>query len=524
MDQTETLVPPPLRSEGFFVNIAWTWAGVVANFIAVLFLSPYVIHKLGAEGYGIWTLIFSFVGYYGFIDFGFRSSLIYFTGYFRAKGEPERVNEVINTVLFYYVSGSLVPLVVGLAIARPAVRWFHISPQFQSDFSLLTVLMVFAWLFGMNVFGACLEGFQRFDLSSRIYVVTLVLRVAGTVAVLATGHGLLALGINYLSVQVIGIGLCWFALRRTFPQLALSSDLVKFSMLKRMASYGVHSFVANIGFQTLSQSAPLVIGVFRPAAFIGYFSLPQRMLQYTTDFVIRMGNVTNSSAVELATQKRRDTLIRLGIFSNRYSFMLFVPLVVFLLVYGGDLIQVWVGSEFALHSTPLLPILAVGVALAIGGQFNTCSMLFSLQKNKEYGRSLLVESALTVAGLLYAIPRYGILGAAWAMVIPMLLVRGLYAAWLFCRTLDYPLGRYLASIYTLPLLIGAAIFVVMNWVKPALISGRNWYELIGAGMLTGAIYLPPAIFACIEAEHRRLIWRTVLGTLQRLTGVRRAEA
>jgi O-antigen/teichoic acid export membrane protein len=53
------------------------------------------------------------------------------------------------------------------------------------------------------------------------------------------------------------------------------------NMLKRMGSFGIHTLVGNISQQVLSQSAPLLIGHFLPASFVGFYALPVRLLQYT---------------------------------------------------------------------------------------------------------------------------------------------------------------------------------------------------------------------------------------------------
>lgn len=503
------------RSGKFLVNVGWTWLGIVANLFNALVLSPYVIRKLGADGYGLWTLLFSFIAYYNIADLGFRSALIYYAAHFRAKGDWESVNVTINTILFYYSAAAIVLVTLGFAFAARAPAWFHVSPQHERDFSILVMLLSVNCLLGINVFGATLEGFQRFDLSSRVYVATLVLRAAGSVTILASGFGLLELGLNYLAIQIIGVTACYFALRRAFPALRLSFDLIRLSMLRRMASYGVHSFVANVGSQFLSQSPPVLIGLYLPNSFVGYFSLPYRIMQYAVDIVVRAGGVTNSSAVELAASSNEETLVRLGIYSNRYSFMLFVPLLVFLFLYGPDLIRVWIGEEFLLHSAPLLPILAVANAVAIGGQFNTSAMLFSLKRHKEYGRSLVVESAISVAAMLVAIPRFGILGVAWATAIPMLLIRGIYAPFLLCRALNTPLWAFLRSIYVSPALTGIPALALAWVLKTRVLSGGTWQEILAAAALIAIAYFALAAFTCLDAGHRRMFLRLVANGLRR---------
>lgn len=56
------------RGQRFVVNLLWSWMGVCATLATGIFLSPYLIRKLGAEGYGLWALSFALVEYCVFLD------------------------------------------------------------------------------------------------------------------------------------------------------------------------------------------------------------------------------------------------------------------------------------------------------------------------------------------------------------------------------------------------------------------------------------------------------------------------
>ncbi len=56
-------------------NIAANWIGFAVQVAVTFFLTPFVLHSLGSERYGVWMLIMSLTGYYGFFDLGFRASL-----------------------------------------------------------------------------------------------------------------------------------------------------------------------------------------------------------------------------------------------------------------------------------------------------------------------------------------------------------------------------------------------------------------------------------------------------------------
>src|SRR5579863_10691345 len=97
-------------------NVASSWGGLAVNIGVGFFLSPFILHHLGDEAFGLWVLIFSLTGYYGIFDFGIRSSLVRYVSKFEATGDKEQLAKLVNTSLFTYSCLGLflmVPTVLG---------------------------------------------------------------------------------------------------------------------------------------------------------------------------------------------------------------------------------------------------------------------------------------------------------------------------------------------------------------------------------------------------------------------------
>src|SRR5690349_2742713 len=135
MASTATVDPPaPEQRTPYVKNVIWGWIGTALNLFTGFFLSPYVIHKLGASGYGIWVLLFSVVGYYGLLELGVRSALVRYSAWFHARGEFDKLNELINTVIGYYTTVMSVVLLIAIVLSHYADRIFHVPPEYQHDF------------------------------------------------------------------------------------------------------------------------------------------------------------------------------------------------------------------------------------------------------------------------------------------------------------------------------------------------------------------------------------------------------
>jgi hypothetical protein len=208
-------------------------------------------------------------------------------------------------------------------------------------------------------------------------------------------------------------------------------------------------------------------------------------------------------------------VIALGVYSNRYSLTLFMPLACFMLIYGRALILRWVGPEMAANSAPLLPIFLLSYALVLAAQFNSSSLLFGVGRHGGYARGLVVEAVCYIGALAWVTPRYGIWGAAWVSAILMIAVRGIYTPWVVSQALETSFVSYMLGIYVRPLLTAIPV-VTIGWaLKQTVLPGETWPQLIAAGVICAGTYVAIAVFACIEPQHRALFASRIPGLTQR---------
>lgn len=495
------------RGKKFVVNVVWNWLGVVVSLFIGFFISPYLIRKLGPEAYGIWALTFALVENYWFFDLGFRSATTKYVAHYDATGEPDKVREIINTGLFYLTAVAAGILLL-LGILLPFIqRFFQIPPSLQGSFRVLVWLITINWCMSLifNLLTGTIEAVQRFDTSNRIGIVAAAARALAQFTALYLGYGLIGVGFAMVMGQAVGYAAAYFCFRRIFPGQRLSPRYANRRTLRMMWAFGRHTFVSFIGLQAQTQSAPVLIGHFLPTAFVGYFSLPGKLLQYTVDFIGRIGSVTNSNTAELAARGEYDRLSRLAIYVNRYSLVMFMPLAVLLLTHGDRFFVLWVGPAFAARSAPVLPIIVVGYVIAIVGQYNASMLLQGLGKHKSYALGLVAEAAVGIVLMIWAIPHYGIVGAAWVLSVLMILDRGIFIPWVVSRVTGLGYAKYLHGVYTWPLVTAIPALVFGWWLRASILPGTGWLQIFAAGALIGIVYYALSAVFSVEREHRALL-------------------
>lgn len=508
-DDMSASIPKPALVErrGFLQNVLWIWFGVSASLISAFLLSPFIVRTLGDDNYGLWAVTVALVEYYWLLDFGLRSATVRFAALHSADGNMDGMNTMLSTTVAYNM--TLVPVLIGgtLLFRDVLARWFQIqNPLFPQ--LLLVVVSAWALTSFFGTFTACLEGLQRFDAVHQSTFLSMLLRLIGTFLLLQAGYGVLAMAYMTASAQILMHSLNFFRLLRILP-VRISLRDARMSVLKEMLSYGSHSVFSSMGQRILSQSPPLLIAYFLPERFAGYYTNPRQLLDYTVEAVMRVGNVSNSRAAELMAQGKLDALRRLSISVNRLSLAVFLPLVTFLAVYGHAFLLVWIRKpDFVEQASPILLALLAGHTLAFAGQYSSSAILFGLGKHQRYARSLVLEAAISVAGMCFLIPAYGIVAAAiWSSVL-MVLNRALLTGWMLTRELQLKYLPFMIAVNrpvlaTIPTAIGLLLLRTH-------LPGTNWLELILAGAVTMLIYLP-CVYLLIPREDTQPILEAFRG-------------
>ena len=491
------------RTRQYFLNVFWSWLGVVTLVGTGVAVSPVLFRTLGDVQAGIWTLALSFVEYFWIIDIGFRPATVKLCAQFLAEGRRERVNALLNTAICYTgLAGIIVFAVIswgGGAIAR-LLKVTH------PDFGFLLFAVGLSWSFGLvfNVFAAALEGFERFDLSSRNSILVMFVRGVGTLGLLWSGYGLRALGWNMLAAQFLGYALTAWQLYRVYPELRFHPGLVDRDMAGKLFAYARQIAPALLAGRMQIALLPSLITSLGSVRLVAYFGNTQKVLDYMGEGIGRIGQVTMPRVTEWQTRGEIGKIVALARYGNRYCLMLWLLAATFLAVYSEPLFRLWINEKFATETRGLIPVLLVGYTLSYG-QFLSAAILMGIARYQRYSLSFFGEALIVLGGTAFLLPRYGLMGVAVALAVGMTVNRSLNLSWIFQSEFRVSWLGMMVSIYTMPLALAAVSVLGLMMLRETVLPGTHLWELMVAGMLNTALLAVAAFWAVLEPEHRQFV-------------------
>jgi O-antigen/teichoic acid export membrane protein len=472
-------------------NILGSWMGLAASMAVGFFLTPFILHRLGNVGFGLWVLTTTVTGYYGLLDFGLRSAIIRYVSRDAATDDWSAVSETVSTIFCSYSIIGLMIAAVTLAIAWRFGAWFHVAPEWARSGKLLLIIMgcgaglTVPW----TVFGGVLEGVQRFYFVGPVQTLAALVRAILIVIALRSGGGLVAVGLISMGTNLVSHLVYTAAVARLCPALELRWRHVRLARFRVVLQFGVITFVISIAQQLRFQADSIVIGAFMAVPLITVFALGAKLVSYSTDAVQFMAQVFTPMSSHYEARGEFDQLRRVFVVGNRYASLVILPISVTLLLAGQSLLRVWVGAGYG-ASFAVMVILLVPTTLYLAQAAST-KILFGMSKHGALAVMLPAEGVANLGLSILLLRWYGIYGVAWGTAIPMLFTSLVFLPFYLCRLLQMRVGSFLRQAYMWPLILCAPMALVLwqadRWLRPHNYATLLLELISGAAAYGGAI-------------------------------------
>ena len=344
-----------------FSGVLWNALGRGLPLMVALLLTPWLLHLMGLERWGLFTLALAMVGVLGVLDLGVGPAL---TRTLSERMATDTAAEQAALVRAGLAALGLVSVAgaVALFMALPWLvqRVLNVPPALQAE--ALAAMRVLACAIPLVVLNAALWGVlaahQRFAAANLVTVPVNLFYYLGPVLALLVWDSLIGVMLALLACRLANtVSYVWLVRRdvpglwSAWPRLGLATPLLRLG--------GWITFASLIG-QALLYADRFLIGALLTLTAVAYYATP-------LDLVLRMWilPVAVSQAllpamasgfarmpVETAGLLRRGgLLILLGVF----------PACAILIAAPHDILRLWLGTGFADGGAPVLRILAIGI-------------------------------------------------------------------------------------------------------------------------------------------------------------------
>jgi len=490
-----------LMRDGVFNNASLLISGLIG-----IVLVPVMLKGLGIESYGLWIAAFSLAGTVGLCDFGLGMSVTRELAASLSSGQGS------ETAPFVRAAGTiffLVGVIGGILIATlglPLSSGLHLSAANRqiapAVFGLIGASFLADRLLAFTT--AVLRGLRRFDITNLLAIIAALFRAAGIIVLIKVGTGLVAVLMWQVVATAAPACAGQWVVGKLEGKFRFRPGRFDGNMVRAHLPFGLASQLTTIVEVMIWDMVPLVVGLVLGSRWIAPYYIAQR-------FPTSVGPVIWSIAEALfpaVSQHQRDQemartreILEVG---TRWIVVVALPLCLGLWIVAPKLLQAWVGNVPP-GSTLILRL----VTAAVFVEGVAAASIQVLWGRGALRTMVIIPCCVMVTSLglsLVLLPRIGIVGAAWGLVVPMFLAASVYlhigARTCGIRVVD------LITTSSRGLLLPVLTFLAMGFSINAW-TGPGWTSVVGTLLGGGLGYLITFLLTGAREEELMLVRRVV---------------
>jgi O-antigen/teichoic acid export membrane protein len=487
-------------------NAIFNAMGWILPMVLVFLLTPYIVHKMGTDVYGILMLIMTIVGYFTLLDLGLGHAVIKYVAEYNAENSQDKINDVIGATLLIFLILGLIGGVALISIAKLLVTQFLKIPPDHIGLAHHAFCIGSAGFFFtlfVSAFQGIPNGLNRYDITGIVTVIAAATTTAGTAFLLYLGFGLLQVVVLHIAISIMGIMAYAIASKRLMPKIRFA-PVLKLSVIKKVLHFGIFSLLGRIAYLVNFQADRIVIGALLGVSLVTYYVIPFMLVMRLITITEKVGFVLFPAISELQGSNRFDIINDLYIKSSRVILAVATSICLPLFVFGDRLLALWMGPDFGEKAGLVIFLLTVALYLSTFTHVPTY-VVNGIGLPKISGLAAL---SCALLNLLLVVPlaiQMGILGVALAFLISNICVTPVFILYVNNKIVKLPLRKLLNESYVKPLLAALLLFLPLVAVRQHQID--SLLLLLIVMVLSGGLYfLVASLVGVFPQQERKVVF------------------
>lgn len=399
----------------------WNILGMTLPMAAALVAIPILIREMGTPRFGLLSLVWMLVGYFSIFDFGLGRALTKMTAGLLGQGKSSDVPTLFWTsMITMTVIGTLGAVVIAAISPWLAFSALKIVPELQAearDAFLLSAVCTPVVITTVGLIGM-LEAHQRFGILNAIRLPMGLFTFLGPLIVLPFTNHLPAVVGVLLVGRVVICALYFSASLRCNPDLRCKPVFDR-SRLVPLFTFGGWITVSNMILPLILQIDRLLLGIWSSVVAVAYYTTSSEVI---IKLLILPRSWVSTLFPVFAAHYHTNAQQTQALFSRsvKYLLLLLFPAILVVVALAHDGLRLWLNTEYADQSAPVMRILAISMLIA-SISYIPYSFLQAIGKPRLSAIAHIIELPV-FAGCAWLLTReYGIAGMAYASLLRSLI-------------------------------------------------------------------------------------------------------
>lgn len=430
---------------------------VVLQVVLGLFVFKYMLSYFGDNDFGQWSVIMALLAHVTLFEFGLNSVISRQVSVLNVSRD-ERV-KVLSTAFL-----SIVTLGGGfLLLCISAGMWFYFSSDnltFNDGTSILLISALLAFNFFFIFISSGLQSYLvgQFIVNT-VNTIRLIINLArslGIIAVLYMGLGITGVAFVFFIFALIEFLARYYYSVKSGLLKEIDIKLVDMATFNYLKSRGVRLVFLRVNDYIRNNSGILVCGALIGSSAIIPLRISGRLMEIYVEVLSSINYLLTpyfSKFIEDDSDFNKKFIVSTMV-STSVSLFIYINII----EHGEWFLGVWLGSYSPITLEALF-VLGLGFALA-NMQGPVTAMLIAKDRYKTISLLSRCEIATTLIAMYFLVTEYGVIGAAYAVTLSLILTRGILQTLIVCNLLRIPLMHYLSKIFIAVVSIASCFLLI----------------------------------------------------------------
>ncbi len=342
------------------INSASSLGARILNVSVLVWMNQYLLAHISDAEYSLYPVLISVIAFAPLLTMILTSGLGRYTVEAYARGDEDRVRQIVSTMFPLLLAAGLVLLTGGCTFAWYVDRVLSIPPERLWDARIMMALLVLSLAARLPAapFSVGMYIRQKFVIWNSIDVVAELFRLALLlVLLLGVSPRIIWVVVAEVTAQLVRLFVRLAVSRRLVPALRFSFHDIRWSAARQVTGFGAWNFVMGVADMIRSAADPIILNKLAMPFDVVVFhlgSIPLRQIKEGAGIVRHPLQPAITAMHAIGSNKRlRNAYLRGGRLALWVSMCMVAPLI----VYRFELFTLYVGSEYRVAGTVMLLLL-----------------------------------------------------------------------------------------------------------------------------------------------------------------------
>ena len=403
-------------------NISYSLLSFGWPVLIALFITPLIVTNLGIKEYGIYIFISTLISLAGLLDLGISTAFSKFISERHGSNNHESLKNLLKTANTMLIIIGMVG--ASLIISSIFVGYISIPTDIMSEYFIYLPAFIYAGLiFFINSINSIHviipNAYQRFDISSKIGIIFITIQQIGILIIT-----LLKGSVNNIFLLQLILVLIFYFIYKKYALIILDEKDHRFidtygwdrSEAIKCYKFGITLFFNNLAGSSLTYLDRMIIPIFIGPSNLTYYSLPGSLAGKIPSLSGTLSAVVFPMTANFEGGGNRNMTKNLYLRSMRLITIISTGIAITLIAFGYQILQYWISPDLANKASGVLIILTLtNLIIAITNPLN--NFLLGMGKLRPLTTTSVFTAILNAILLILLLPRFGIIGAAWAYLL-----------------------------------------------------------------------------------------------------------